>query len=62
MMAKYLIKHSHAIHLLGAIKFYNNGCVNWFSIPNNDSIALPELNPNKTGYKGISYKKKVFTM
>ena len=40
-----------------AIRFYENACVSKFSLPINDSLYTYRLNPNKTGYRGICYKK-----
>ncbi len=46
---------------LGAIKFYKNGTLNLFSIEKKID-SLPILNPQKRGYRGISYIKNNDTL
>lgn len=44
--------------LLGVYRFYPNGCVNSFSIANNELDRMPSLDPEVRGYRGVSFVKK----
>ncbi|MCD0467651.1 hypothetical protein [Flavobacterium sp. ENC] len=47
---------------LNGLKFYGNGCLNNFVINKDSLLNLPELNPLRTGFRGISYIKKKDTV
>ena len=42
---------------INGLKFYGNGCLNNFIINKDSLYNLPKLNPEKAGYRGISYIK-----
>ena len=47
---------------IGAIKFYENGTLNLFSVDKHKLKNLPLFNPKKMGYRGISYIKNKDTL
>lgn len=47
---------------LNGLKFYGNGCVNNFVINKDSLVNLPELNPLRRGFRGISYIKNKDTV
>lgn len=44
--------------IVSALKFYDNGCINRFSIKNAELNNISELDPEEEGYRGIAFIKK----
>ena len=47
---------------INVVKFYDNRCVNFFSIEKNDINNLPVLNPEERGNRGVLYNKNNETL